>query len=70
MGAFSGDRIVLDGAGSLRAPVGVVGNLPDAEAVLLFSQVGFLRSSNISRIGVLQCPREWTPECRSDRMKG
>jgi hypothetical protein len=56
MGPLAGDRIVLDGAGGLRAPVDVVGDLPDTEAVPFFSQVGLLRFSNISRIGVLQCP--------------
>ena len=39
MGPLARDRIVLHGARGLRAPVGVVGDLPGAEAVPLFSQV-------------------------------
>ena len=36
--ALSRDRKVLDRPGGLRSPVSVVGDLPHAEAVLLFSQ--------------------------------
>ncbi len=38
MSALARDRIVLDGPGGLRPPIRVVGDLPHAEAVLLFSQ--------------------------------
>jgi len=38
MGALSRDRIILDGARSLSAPVGVVRDLPVPEAVFLSPQ--------------------------------
>jgi hypothetical protein len=38
MCAFAGNRIVLDGARCLRAPVGLVGDLPDPETVFLLPQ--------------------------------